>query len=112
MKSWWLPGKKRVGAREGSERKQLGEGNRAFAYGKFSLSPTVYQRCILQLRMHSLMQLSRALARRLVGGVLWSSNPSSSTVASVLGARDRHVPRIASCGFKLWPRGSVDSLWV
>ena len=45
MKSW-LPGKKRGGARKGSERKQLGEGKRAFAYGKFSLSPTVYQRCI------------------------------------------------------------------
>ena len=41
MKSW-LPGKKRGGARKGSERKQLGEGKRAFAYGKFSLSPTVY----------------------------------------------------------------------
>ena len=41
MKSW-LPGKKREGAREGSGRKQLGEGKRAFAYGKFSLSPTVY----------------------------------------------------------------------
>ena len=38
MKSW-LPGKKRGGAREGSERKLLGEGKRAFAYGKFSLSP-------------------------------------------------------------------------
>ena len=48
MKSW-LPGKKRGGAQEGSERKQLGEGKRAFAYeyGKFSLSPTVYQRCIM-----------------------------------------------------------------
>ena len=46
MKSW-LPGKKRGGARKGSERKQLGEGKRAFAYGKFSLSPTVYQRCIM-----------------------------------------------------------------
>ena len=33
MKSW-LPGKKRWGAR-----KQLGEGKRVFAYGKFSLSP-------------------------------------------------------------------------
>ena len=42
-----LPGKKRGGAREGSERKQLGEGKRVFAYGKFSLSPTVYQRCIM-----------------------------------------------------------------
>ena len=46
MKSW-LPGNKRGGARKGSERKQLGEGKRAFAYGKFSLSPTVYQRCIM-----------------------------------------------------------------
>ena len=46
MKSW-LPGKKRGGARKGSERKQLGEGKRAFTYGKFSLSPTVYQRCIM-----------------------------------------------------------------
>ena len=45
------------------------------------------------MRMRSLTQLSRALSRKLVGGVLWSSNPSSSTVASVLGARDRHVPR-------------------
>ena len=45
MKSW-LPGKKRGGARKGSERKQLGQGNRAFAYGKFSLSPTLYKRCI------------------------------------------------------------------
>ena len=45
----WLPGKKRGGARKGSERKQLGEGKRAFAYRKFSLSPTVYvyQRCIM-----------------------------------------------------------------
>ena len=47
MKSW-LPGKKRGGARKGSERRQLGEARRkAFAYGKFSLSPTVYQRCIM-----------------------------------------------------------------
>ena len=46
MKSW-LPGKKRGGARKGSERKQLGKGKRVFAYGKFSLSPTVYQRCIM-----------------------------------------------------------------
>ena len=45
MKSW-LPGKKRGGAREGSERKQLA-GKRSFTYGKFSLSPTVYQRCIV-----------------------------------------------------------------
>ena len=43
MKSW-PPGKKGVGARKGSERKQLGE---VFAYGKFSLSPTVYQRCLM-----------------------------------------------------------------
>ena len=42
----WLPWKKRGGAREGSERKQLSEGKRAFTYGKFSLSLTVYQRCI------------------------------------------------------------------
>ena len=33
--------------RKGSERRQLCEGKRAFAYGKFSLSPTVYQRCII-----------------------------------------------------------------
>ena len=33
MKSW-LPGKKRGGAREGSERKQLA-GKRSFTYGKF-----------------------------------------------------------------------------
>ena len=46
MKSW-PPGKKRGGAEKGSERKQLGEGKRAFAYGKFSLFPTVYQRCIM-----------------------------------------------------------------
>ena len=46
MKSW-LPGKKRGGAREGSERKLLGKGKRAFAYGKLSLSPTMYQRCIM-----------------------------------------------------------------
>ena len=46
MKSW-LPEKKGVGARDGSEPKQLGEGKRAFAYGKFTLSPTVYQRCIM-----------------------------------------------------------------
>ena len=46
MKSW-LPGKKRGDTRKGSERKQLGEGKRAFAYGKFGLSPTVYQRCIM-----------------------------------------------------------------
>ena len=46
MKSW-LPGKKRVGGQEGYERKQLGEGKTAFAYGKVSLSPTVYQRCIM-----------------------------------------------------------------
>ena len=38
------------GARKGSERKQLGEGKRAFAYGKFSLSPTMYQRCIMTLQ--------------------------------------------------------------
>ena len=46
MKSW-LPGKKLGGAREGSERKQLGEGKRVFAYGKLSLYPTVYQRWIM-----------------------------------------------------------------
>ena len=45
------------------------------------------------MRIRSLTQLSRALARRLVGGILWSSNPSSSTVAAVLRARDRHVLR-------------------
>ena len=33
MKSW-LPGKKRGGARKGSERKQLGEEKRAFALRK------------------------------------------------------------------------------
>ena len=27
--------------------KDLSEGKRAFAYGKFSLFPTVYQRCIM-----------------------------------------------------------------
>ena len=42
-----LPGKKRGGARKGSERKQLGEGKRGFSYRKFSLSHTVYQRCIM-----------------------------------------------------------------
>ena len=41
MKSW-LPGKKR-----GVHEKDLSEGKRAFAYGKFSLFPTVYQRCIM-----------------------------------------------------------------
>ena len=47
MKSW-LPGKKRGGAREGSEQKQLGEGNfESVRLRKFSLSPTVYQRCII-----------------------------------------------------------------
>ena len=35
------------GCAKGSERKQLGEGKIAFAYRKFSLSPTVYQRCIM-----------------------------------------------------------------
>ena len=46
MKSW-LPEKKRGGARKGFERKLLGEGKSAFAYGKFCLSPTMYQRCIM-----------------------------------------------------------------
>ena len=45
MKSW-LPGKKRGGAQKGSERKQAKEKERS-SYGKFSLSPTVYQRCIM-----------------------------------------------------------------
>ena len=41
MKSW-LPGKKR-GVRE----KDLSERKRAFAYAKFSLFPSAYQRCIM-----------------------------------------------------------------
>ena len=47
MKSW-LPGKKRVGARKGSERRQLGEGKRSLTESLVCLPwPTVYQRCIM-----------------------------------------------------------------
>ena len=36
-----------MGKSEGVREKDLSEGKRAFAYGKFSLFPTVYQRCIM-----------------------------------------------------------------
>ena len=36
-----------MGRNEGVREKDLSEGKRAFAYGKFSLFPTVYQRCIM-----------------------------------------------------------------
>ena len=65
MKSW-LPGKKRGGARKGSERKQLGE---AFAYGKFGLSPTVYQRCIMLKSLQKITSDSEFTAGPYAGGV-------------------------------------------
>ena len=43
MKSWLATWEETRGGRE----KDLSEGKRAFAYGKFSLFPTVYQRCIM-----------------------------------------------------------------